>query len=60
MGPEVLDLLVSAIYDNNKKYIGSMVTWEVITEKLRLEKEADELKKQQKETADDLKQKVEA
>ena len=60
LGPEVLDLLVSAIYDNNKKYIGSMVTWEVITEKLRLEKEADELKKQQKETAEDLKQKVEA
>ncbi|MGA8314020.1 MAG: PAS domain S-box protein [Terriglobales bacterium] len=37
LGPETLHLLVSAIYDKDKKYVGAMVTWEVITEKLRLE-----------------------
>ena len=37
VGPEVLDLLVSAIYDNEQNYLGPMVTWEVITEKLNNE-----------------------
>ena len=39
VGPEVLDLLVSAIYDNNQNYLGPMVTWEVVTEKLKTETE---------------------
>ncbi len=45
LGPEVLSLLVSAIYDKDNNYIGPMVTWDVITEKLateRREKEASE------------------
>ena len=37
LGPEVLDLLVSAIYDNDGNYLGPMVTWEVITQKLKIE-----------------------
>jgi methyl-accepting chemotaxis protein len=39
VGPEVLDLLVSPIRDKDGNYIGAMATWEVITEKLRLENE---------------------
>ncbi|MBT6596002.1 MAG: PAS domain-containing methyl-accepting chemotaxis protein, partial [Nitrospina sp.] len=39
LGPEILDLLVSAIYDENKNYLGPMVTWDVVTEKLRTETE---------------------
>ncbi len=39
VGPEKLDLLVSPVTDADGKYIGPMVTWEVITEKLRLENE---------------------
>jgi methyl-accepting chemotaxis protein len=39
LGPETLALLVSAIYDNKGDYLGPMVTWEVITEKLKLETE---------------------
>jgi methyl-accepting chemotaxis protein len=31
VGPETLDLLVTAITDSNGKYLGPMVTWEVIT-----------------------------
>jgi methyl-accepting chemotaxis protein len=37
LGPEKLDLLVTAIYDENGKYLGPMVTWEVVTAKLELE-----------------------
>ena len=37
VGPEKLDLLVSAIYDQNKVYLGPMVTWSVVTQKLATE-----------------------
>jgi methyl-accepting chemotaxis protein len=40
LGDQKLDLLVSATYDPSGKYMGPMVTWEVITEKLRLQEEA--------------------
>jgi methyl-accepting chemotaxis protein len=40
LGPEQLDLLVSAVMDENNNYIGPMVCWEVVTEKLKIESEA--------------------
>ena len=36
VGPEKLDLLVSPIVDNDGKYLGPMVTWEVVTQKLKI------------------------
>ena len=39
LGPEKLDLLVSAISSSDGAYVGPMVTWEVVTEKLRIENE---------------------
>lgn len=36
LGPETLDLLVSAIFDANKKYLGPMVTWECVTDRVTL------------------------
>jgi methyl-accepting chemotaxis protein len=48
VGPEVLDLLVSAIYDKDKNYLGPMVTWEVITEKLAAEKREQEMNENMK------------
>lgn len=42
LGEESLDLLVSAMYDDEGEFLGPMVTWEVVTEKLRLEKAATE------------------
>jgi methyl-accepting chemotaxis protein len=39
VGPEKLDLLVNAIYDSQKSYIGAMVTWDVVTKKLENETE---------------------
>ena len=38
VGPEILDLLVSPIYDVNKTYLGPMVSWSVVTQKIELEK----------------------
>jgi methyl-accepting chemotaxis protein len=38
VGPEILDLLISPIYDANQTYLGPMVTWSIITQKLEMEK----------------------
>lgn len=43
VGPETLSLLVSAIKDSDGKYIGPMVTWEIITEKLKTEAQVQDL-----------------
>lgn len=37
LGSESLDLLISATYDQDGTYLGPMVTWEVVTEKLRMQ-----------------------
>ncbi len=58
VGPETLDLLVSAIYDQDKNYIGPMVTWEVITAKLEMERRIKENAEREKEQSDELRQKV--
>jgi methyl-accepting chemotaxis protein len=42
VGPEKLDLLVSPLYDAQGSYLGPMVTWEVVTEKLNLAHRAAE------------------
>lgn len=42
IGDEKADLLVSATYDDDGSYLGPMVTWEVVTEKQRLEESAAE------------------
>jgi methyl-accepting chemotaxis protein len=39
VGPETLSLVISAVRDSDENYIGPMVTWEVVTEKLRMEKD---------------------
>ncbi len=58
VGPETLDLRVSAIYDNEGAYLGAMVTWEVITEKLASEQRARELQEREREAAQTLRDKV--
>jgi truncated hemoglobin YjbI/uncharacterized protein YoxC len=47
LADEILELLVTPIYDQNKNYIGAMVTWEVITARLALEQ-------REKETTENL------
>jgi methyl-accepting chemotaxis protein len=42
IGPESLDLLVSAITDRDGEYIGAMATWSVVTQKLATEEKIRE------------------
>jgi methyl-accepting chemotaxis protein len=58
VGPEILDLLVSPIRDKDGNYIGAMATWEVITERLQLEKEAAEAAERERLAAEELRAKV--
>jgi methyl-accepting chemotaxis protein len=37
LGPEKLELLVTPLYDDRGGYLGPMVSWAVVTEKLRVE-----------------------
>lgn len=36
VGPDKLELLVSAIYDHDGKYLGPLVTWNIVTDKMNL------------------------
>jgi methyl-accepting chemotaxis protein len=58
LGPEVLDLHVCAIYDQNKNHTGAMVNWSVVTEKIKLQSEHEKMVRLEKERTDDLDQKV--
>ena len=60
IGPETADLLVTAIYDKNKNYIGPMVTWELITEKLETERKIQEAAERERVQAEDLRTKVDS
>ncbi|MEZ4744285.1 MAG: PAS domain-containing protein [Bdellovibrionota bacterium] len=37
LGDEKMDLLVSAIFDHTGKYVGPMLTWDLVTERIKLE-----------------------
>ncbi len=60
VGPEILELLVSPIYDQDKNYLGPMVSWSLITEKLELEEKARKLVENDNRQAEELKLKVNA
>src|SRR5262245_24662332 len=60
IGPEVADLLVTAIYDGDKNYLGPMLTWELITEKLAAERKVHEAAEREREQAEGLRTKVES
>ena len=60
VGPETLDLLVSPILDQNNKYLGAMVTWEVITQKLATEKQIKDLAEKERLQAEELRSKVDS
>jgi methyl-accepting chemotaxis protein len=60
IGPEVADLLVTAIYDHNRTYLGPMVTWELITEKLQAEARVQEATERERRQAEELRAKVES
>ncbi len=43
LGPEFIDLLVSGIYDHQKNRLGTMATWEIVTEKVAIQKREKEI-----------------
>ncbi len=43
VGPETLDLLVTAIHDPSGKYMGPMLTWSVVTQKVKADAESARL-----------------
>jgi methyl-accepting chemotaxis protein len=49
VGPESLSLMVSAVYDDSRNYLGPMVTWEVVTQKLADEKAKKESQERDQE-----------
>lgn len=59
LGDETLDLNMTAMYDGEGKYCGAMVAWEVITARLKMEREIKEAQERDKKNADELRRKVE-
>ena len=39
VGPETVEIEVNAVYDQNRQYLGPMVAWEIVTERLKAEAE---------------------
>ncbi len=58
LGDQKLDLLISAIYDKQGEYLGPMVTWENITERLAMEERQQQMQKETEDTARELQEKV--
>ena len=60
LGNETLDLNVSPIYDQNRQYLGAMVTWEVITQKLRMEKQIKDATENERHQSEELRAKIDS
>ena len=58
VGDQTLDLLASAIYDDRGTYIGPMVTWENVTEKLSAQHRQQEMQQEAERNAKELQDKV--
>ncbi len=54
LGPETLFLNVTAMLDKDNKYVGPMVTWEIITDKINLMQSLEETSNQLAAAADEL------
>lgn len=58
LGPESLDLLVSPILGADKEYLGAMLTWDVITERLAQEQAIRDANEREQALAMELREKV--
>jgi methyl-accepting chemotaxis protein len=54
VGTEIMDLLVSPIYDKSRNYLGPMVTWELVTAKVQLAETLDQTSQQLASAAEEL------
>lgn len=60
LGPETLDLLASPIFDENRQFLGTMVTWSVITDRLAQAKREKDLTENLKTTLNTVSQNSQA
>ncbi|BCS33481.1 hypothetical protein TBR22_A27080 [Luteitalea sp. TBR-22] len=60
LGEETLELQVSAVRDHKGEYVGTMVSWAVITDSVRLAEEARLSRERERQAAQELQQKVDA
>jgi methyl-accepting chemotaxis protein len=60
IGPETADLLVTAIYDQDKNYLGPMVTWDLVTETLENERKIKEANDRERQQTEELRVKVDS
>ncbi|MBL8804946.1 MAG: PAS domain-containing protein [Planctomycetes bacterium] len=58
LGDETLHLLVTAMLGANGEYLGPMVTWEVITERLETERKVREANERERKHSEELRAKV--
>jgi methyl-accepting chemotaxis protein len=58
VGPETMDLHVIATFDEQNRYAGPMLVWELATERLELQRREEEAKAREAALAADLKHKI--
>lgn len=58
LADEHLSLMISALNNADGKYIGAMLTWDVVTEKIKLENEVKEYNEREKIKMEKLKEKI--
>jgi methyl-accepting chemotaxis protein len=54
VGPELFDLVVTAVYDADGNYDGPMISWDIVTEKIAMEEREKEVMSRVTETAQTL------
>jgi methyl-accepting chemotaxis protein len=60
LGKETLDLLVSPIHGPSGEYLGPMVTWDIVTERVEAERTLEEAQRRERESAALLARQVES
>jgi len=60
VGPETMDLFVTAINAPDGSFIGAMATWALVTEQLRIEHDATQAQERERTTATELQGKVDS
>jgi methyl-accepting chemotaxis protein len=59
-GGETVEFLVSATYDHQKRYIGPMLTWDVLTQQVTAERTIAEAREREQREGADLRAKVDS
>ncbi len=57
-GAETLDLQISGTFDHQKRYLGPMLTWVVVTEQLAAERAVEAARERERSEAESLRHKV--